>query len=178
MKMYSIFGGLLHKKNINFIEQMHLFHPIVTVLISKYVVQLRKVAVYAIVIWSKAKEFTHTWMATMMETDEYVNSAWLMSYILICNLLLSCRMLGMLFCYDLQVRTPNHSSAILVARFLIMSFRYALPPPLGAGGIVFPGCPSIRPSVRSPKYPLSTCTWIRWSIRQTVTVLRPVRPSR
>ena len=23
----------------------------------------------------------------------------------------------------------------------------------------------VRPSVRSPKYPLSTCTWVRWSIR-------------
>ena len=36
---------------------------------------------------------------------------------------------------------------------------------------------SVRPSVRSPKYPLSTCTWVRWSIRPTVTVLRHVRPS-
>ena len=36
---------------------------------------------------------------------------------------------------------------------------------------------SDRPSVRSPKYPLSTCTWVRWSILSTVTVLRHVRPS-
>ena len=36
---------------------------------------------------------------------------------------------------------------------------------------------SVRPSVRSPKYPLSTCTWVRWSIRPTVTVLWHVRPS-
>ena len=37
----------------------------------------------------------------------------------------------------------------------------------------------IRPSVRSPKYmyPLYTCTWVRWSIRPTVTVLRHFRPS-
>ena len=36
---------------------------------------------------------------------------------------------------------------------------------------------SVRPSVRSLKYPLLTCTWIRWSTRPTVTVLRHVRPS-
>ena len=35
---------------------------------------------------------------------------------------------------------------------------------------------SVRPSVRSLKYPLSTCTWVRWSIRPTVTVLRHARP--
>ena len=37
----------------------------------------------------------------------------------------------------------------------------------------------IRPYVRSPKYmyPLYTCTWVRWSIRPTVTVLRHFRPS-
>ena len=34
-----------------------------------------------------------------------------------------------------------------------------------------------RPSVRSLKYPLLTCTWVRWSTRLTVTVLRHVRPS-
>ena len=33
---------------------------------------------------------------------------------------------------------------------------------------------SIRLSIRSPKYPLSTCTWSIWP---TVTVLRHVRPS-
>ena len=37
--------------------------------------------------------------------------------------------------------------------------------------------PSVRPSVRSLKYPLLTCTWVRWSTRPTVTVLRHVRPS-
>ena len=36
---------------------------------------------------------------------------------------------------------------------------------------------SIRPSVRSLKYPLLICTWVRWSTRPTVTVLRHVRPS-
>ena len=46
-----------------------------------------------------------------------------------------------------------------------------------AGGIMFSGCPSLRPSVRSLKYPLLTSTWVRWSTRPTVTVLRHVRPS-
>ena len=63
--------------------------------------------------------------------------------------------------------------------------RFVMPPPLGAGGIMFSGCPSVRPSVppsvrpsvRSLKYPLLTCTWVRWSTRPTVTVLRHVRPS-
>ena len=36
---------------------------------------------------------------------------------------------------------------------------------------------SVRPSVRSLKYPLLTCTWVRRSTRPTVTVLRHVRPS-
>ena len=52
-----------------------------------------------------------------------------------------------------------------------------MPPPLGAGGIMFSGCPSVRPSVRSLKYPLLTCTWVRWSTWPTVTVLQHVRPS-
>ena len=54
---------------------------------------------------------------------------------------------------------------------------FFMPPPLGAGGIMFSGCPSVRLSVRSLKYPLLTCTWVRWSTRPTVTVLRHVRPS-
>ena len=52
-----------------------------------------------------------------------------------------------------------------------------MPPPLGAGGIMFSGCPSVRPSVRSLKYPLLTCIWVRWSTRLTVIVLRHVCPS-
>ena len=36
---------------------------------------------------------------------------------------------------------------------------------------------SVRPSVRSLKYPLLTCTWVCWSTRPTVTVLQHVRPS-
>ena len=52
-----------------------------------------------------------------------------------------------------------------------------MPPPLGAGGIMFSGSPSVRPSVRSLKYPLLTCTWVRWSSRPTVTVLQHVCPS-
>ena len=38
-------------------------------------------------------------------------------------------------------------------------------------------CPFVHPSVRSLKLPLSTCTWVRWSIRPFVTVFRHVRPS-
>ena len=37
--------------------------------------------------------------------------------------------------------------------------------------------PSVRPSVRSLKYPLLTCTWVRWSTRPTVTVWPSVCPS-
>ena len=36
--------------------------------------------------------------------------------------------------------------------------------------------PSFRLSVQSLKYPLLTCTWVRWSTRPTITVLRHVRP--
>ena len=35
----------------------------------------------------------------------------------------------------------------------------------------------VRPSVRSLKYSLLTCTWVSWSTRPTVTVLRHVRLS-
>ena len=52
-----------------------------------------------------------------------------------------------------------------------------MPPPLGAGGIMFSGCPSVRLSVRSLKYPILTCTWVRWSTRPTVTALLHVRLS-
>ena len=36
---------------------------------------------------------------------------------------------------------------------------------------------SVRPSVLRMKYPLSTCTWVCWSIQPTVTILRHVRLS-
>ena len=67
--------------------------------------------------------------------------------------------------------TYNRTQSTYHLGFLFM------PPPLGAGGIMFSGCPSVRPSVRSLKYPLLTCTWVRWSTRPTVTILRHVRPS-
>ena len=64
---------------------------------------------------------------------------------------------------------------------VVVISSFVMPPPLGAGGIMFSGCPSvppsIRPSVRSLKYPLLTCTWVRWCTRPTVTVLRHVRLS-
>ena len=53
-----------------------------------------------------------------------------------------------------------------------MAFIY-MPQPLGAGGIMFSGCPSVR----SLKYPHLTFSWVRSSTRPTVTVLRHVRPS-
>ena len=37
--------------------------------------------------------------------------------------------------------------------------------------------PSVRPSVWSLKYPLSTCSWVCWPIRPTVTILQHVQPS-
>ena len=56
---------------------------------------------------------------------------------------------------------------------------FFMPLPLGAGGIMFSGCPSVRLSVWSLKYPLLTCTWVRWSTWPTVTMsVRPyVSPS-
>ena len=60
---------------------------------------------------------------------------------------------------------------------LFMNQGLIMPPPLGARGIMFSGCPSICLSVQSPKYPLSNCSWVRWSIQPTVTVLRHVRLS-
>ena len=36
---------------------------------------------------------------------------------------------------------------------------------------------SVCPSIRSLKYPLLTCTWVRWSTWPTVTVLWHIRPS-
>ena len=56
----------------------------------------------------------------------------------------------------------------------ITGVSIVMPPPLGAGGIMFLGCLSVQ----SPKYPLSTCTWIHWSVRPTVTLLRHVRLER
>ena len=55
-------------------------------------------------------------------------------------------------------------------------FSIFMPPPLGAGGIMFFGL-SGRPSVRRLKYRVSTPTWVRWSTQETVTIFRHVRPS-
>ena len=61
---------------------------------------------------------------------------------------------------------------ILPIPFIVM------PPPLGAGGIMFSGCPSVRPAGESWNNLFSqVCAWVRCSIRPTVTVLRHVRPS-
>ena len=65
--------------------------------------------------------------------------------------------------------------------FIGMCKVIVMPPPLGARGIMFSGCqsvcPSIRSSIRSLKYPLLTCTWVHWSTPPTVTILRHVRLS-
>ena len=79
------------------------------------------------------------------------------------------------------LKTPNSGHKMCEETVRNMWSCVFMPPPLGAGGIMFSGCPSVcpsvRPSVRSLKYPLLTCTWVRWSTRPTVTVLRHVRPS-
>ena len=36
---------------------------------------------------------------------------------------------------------------------------------------------SVRPSIRSPKFPLSTCTWVHWSIQPSLFFCLSVRPS-
>ena len=72
----------------------------------------------------------------------------------------------------------NISSDFTTIDWMIVPLSlFFMPPPLGAGGIMFSGCPSVRPSVRSLKYPLLTCTLVHWSTRPTVTVLRHVCPS-
>ena len=89
-------------------------------------------------------------------------------------------MQSMLFCHDLQIRTSNHSSAILAARFLFRSFPYCYASAFRRHRHYVFGLsvrPSVRPSARSPNNPLSTCTLVHWSVRPTVTVFQPVRPS-
>ena len=71
------------------------------------------------------------------------------------------------YALTISVRLSVHQSAFS---------ELFMPPSLGAVGIMFSGL-SIRPSVWSPKYPLSTCTWVRWSIPPTVTILRHVHLS-
>ena len=67
---------------------------------------------------------------------------------------------------------------IAVEELLLNVVWFVMPPPLGAEALCFRVVRlSVRPSVQSPKYPLSTCTWVRWSIRPTVTVLRHICPS-
>ena len=54
-----------------------------------------------------------------------------------------------------------------------------MPPPLGAGGIMFSGCPSVRPSVRSLKYPLLYMgPLVHPTNRNRFTACPSVRPER
>ena len=63
---------------------------------------------------------------------------------------------------------PLHNRLVNTLLFLSLAFRRRRHYVFGL---------SVRLSVRSLKYPLFTCTWVRWSNRPTVTVLRHVRPS-
>ena len=87
----------------------------------------------------------------------------------------------------------NHARVIFSFHQCMMSFYFqsdspkqeskpgmyviVMPPPLGAGGIMFSGCPSVRPSVRSLKYPLLTCTLVHPTNRNRFTACPSVRPS-
>ena len=72
--------------------------------------------------------------------------------------------------YAFQYRSACYASAFRRRRHYVfgLSVRPSVRPSVRL---------SVRPSVRSLKYPLLTCTWVRWSTRPTVTVLRHVRPS-
>ena len=83
------------------------------------------------------------------------------------------RQLSQSYIYLITTIFSCNQAALWMVLSICLSHLF-MPPPLGARGIMFWGCPSIRPSVRSLKYPLSTCTWVRLSIRPTVTVLRHV----
>ena len=56
-----------------------------------------------------------------------------------------------------------------------------MPPPLGAGGIMFSGCPSIPPSVcpkpEIPSFDLYMGLLVHWTNRNRFTACPPVRPS-
>ena len=63
----------------------------------------------------------------------------------------------------------------------ITSLTIVMPPPLGAGGIMFSGCPSVRPSVR-PKpeirsYDLYMGPLVHPTNRNRLTACPSVRPS-
>ena len=90
-------------------------------------------------------------------------------------------LIGMFSSKQMLLKSPPALCRYELKKGELAAGCFFMPPPLGAGGIMFSGCPSVRlsvrPSVRSLKYPLLTCTWVRWSTRPTVTVLRHVRPS-
>ena len=61
------------------------------------------------------------------------------------------------------------------------SLRLFMPPPLGAGGIMFSGCPSVRPSVRPkpeiPSFDLHMGPLVHPTNRNHFTACPSVRPS-
>ena len=65
--------------------------------------------------------------------------------------------------------------------FQITSLTIVMPPPLGAGGIMFSGCPSVRPSVRPkpeiPSFDLYMGPLVHPTNRNHFTACTSVRPS-
>ena len=78
------------------------------------------------------------------------------------NMYRECIYLDKTRAYDLGFETLF----ILAIAMTYFHYMFVMPLPLGKRGITFCGSPSIR----SPEYPLSTCTWVRWSIWPTVTI--------
>ena len=63
----------------------------------------------------------------------------------------------------------------------LIPFLVFMPPPLGAGGIMFSGCPSVRPSVRPkpeiPSFDLNMGPLVHPTNRNRFTACPSVRPS-
>ena len=81
-----------------------------------------------------------------------------------------------------KLAVTNEFSSFALARGITSPSSQATSQQISKHVAVFALCfrvvrPSVRLSVGSLKYPLFTCTWVSWSNRPTVTVLRHVRPS-
>ena len=55
--------------------------------------------------------------------------------------------------------------------------RFVMPPPLGAGGIMFSGCPSVRPKPEIPSFHLYMDPLVHPTNRDRFTTCPSVRPS-
>ena len=60
----------------------------------------------------------------------------------------------------------NHSSTLRISASKAM--RVFMPPPLGAGGIMFSGCPSVRPSIRPSVRPSEAWNTLFWPVHRSV----------